>query len=153
MRSVTREETNMLAEILLQQASLPVQHFVASSHVYPPNGVGEAVGAWEGTLVGVAVVGAVVGDRVGALVGEAVGASTQYPPMHVSLLQSELAWHFRPAIHGGQIPPQSTSVSVLSCFPLLQTEAVGAGVVGAKVGELVGALVGDGVASRWQLYT
>ena len=72
MRSVRRDETNMLVVILSQQPSFPVQHLLLSLHVKNVSGV--SVGAIVAAGVGARVVGAGVGEGVGAPVGEAVGA-------------------------------------------------------------------------------
>ena len=119
------------------------------------------MGAIVAAGVGARVVGAGVagvGEGVGAPVGEAVGAvvvaAHVLSKLQTPLLQSVDSIHLRPSGHAGQSePPQSTSVSVSSLYPLLQTKAVGAMVVGAEVGMLVGVAVGAAVASRWQLYT
>jgi len=105
--------------------------------------VGAAVGAEVGCLVG-RVDGAAVGCGVGEGVGKGVGAAlTHTLPSQLLLLQSLCVRHARPSLHFGHSgPPQSISVSLPLTALSMHEGAVGA-LVGARVGEIVGA--GDGV--------
>ena len=123
----------------------------ASVGVYVGASEGAAVGAAVGTDVGLAVgasvgtaVGAGVGPAVGAAVGTGVGAGVSHLPVprHMPLSQSPPPTQFRPAAHGWQLPPQSTSVSSPDFTPSIHRAVVGVGVVGRGVGCPVGSAEG-----------
>jgi hypothetical protein len=89
-------------------------------------------------------VGIEAGDDDGVLVGDVVGAKVEHAPLeHRPARQSESKLQYLSIEHGPQFgPPQSTSLSPLSCTPFVHSSVLGA-TVGVEVGTVLGSAEGE----------